>query len=185
MPRYRLWWVTIERVPKLNWVTKQFNYIRMKKRILTAAAFALLFGFQMNATSLTVVPLSGEEQSTAIDEIASWQFQGDTVMVLYSKADHSVLYTKKLAEVRKVVFKETSTANEETKNNNSAYAVYPNPTQDELFVKGADEQTELRVIDLQGRVVRSVKGSSVNVDNLSNGVYNLLVNGQVLRFIKK
>ncbi len=157
----------------------------MKKRILTAAAFALFFGFQMSAISLTVVPLTGDEQSTAIDQIGSWKFEGDSIMMLYSKSDGSILYTKKLSEVRKVVFKETSTSTEDAKSNNSAYVVYPNPTQDELFVKGADEQTELRVIDLQGRVVRSVKGSSVNVDNLANGVYNLLVNGEVFRFIKK
>ena len=157
----------------------------MKKRILTAMVFALLLGVQMSAISLTVVPLTGEEQSTAIDQIGSWKFDGDSIMMIYSKADGSVLYTKKLSEVRKVVFKEISTSSEAVKGNSGAYVVYPNPTQDELFVKGADDQTELRVIDLQGRVVRSAKGASVNVDNLANGVYNLLVNGEVFRFIKK
>ena len=156
----------------------------MKKMRLVGMVASLLLATQMGATQLTIVPLTGAEQSTAIEDIGSWQFKGDSVMVLYAKADGTELATRRLSEVRKVIFTENQTNIAETATA-SAYSVYPNPTQEELFVRGADEQTTLQVVDMQGRVVRSAKGASVSVSNLSVGVYTLLVNGEAFRVIKK
>lgn len=156
----------------------------MRKMKLIGAIFASLFASQVGATQLTIVPLTGAEQSTAIESIGSWQFKGDTAMVLYAKADGTELLTKRLSEVRRVVFTEDKTDIAEA-TVASAYSVYPNPTQEELFVRGADEQTRLQVVDMQGRVVRLTKGTSVSVGDLSSGVYTLLVNGETFRVIKK
>ena len=156
----------------------------MKKMRLIGTVASLLLATQIGATELTIVPLTGAEQSTAIEDIGSWQFKGDSVMVLYAKADGTELATRRLSEVRKVIFTENQTNIAETATA-SAYSVYPNPTQEELFVRGADEQTTLQVVDMQGRVVRSAKGASVSVSNLSVGVYTLLVNGEAFRVIKK
>ncbi len=156
----------------------------MVKRRLLGIAVATLLASQAWATQLTIVPLTGAEQSTEIDRIGTWQFKGDTAMVLYAKADGTELATRKLAEIRKIVFTENKT-NVDEATPASAYSVYPNPTQDELFVRGADEQTALQVIDMQGRVVRSAKGASISVGNLPNGVYTLLVDGEAFRVVKK
>ena len=157
----------------------------MKKMRLIGTVASLLLATQIGATELTIVPLTGAEQSTAIEDIGSWQFKGDSVMVLYAKADGTELATKRISEVRKVIFTETQTNIAETVAVASAYSVYPNPTQEKLFVRGADEQTTLQVVDMQGRVVRSAKGASVSVSDLSVGVYTLLVNGEAFRVIKK
>ena len=156
----------------------------MNKMRLIGMVASLLHATQLGATQLTIVPLTGAEQSTAIEDIGSWQFKGDSVMVLYAKADGTELATRRISEVRKVIFTESQTNIAETPVA-SAYIVYPNPTQEGLFVRGADEQTTLQVVDMQGRVVRSAKGASVSVSDLSVGVYTLLVNGEAFRVIKK
>ena len=156
----------------------------MKVSRWIGSVVAVLFATQMGATQLTIVPLTGAEQSTAIESIGSWQFKGDSVMVLYAKADGTELATRRISEVKKVIFTESQTNIAETPVA-SAYIAYPNPTQEELFVRGADEQTTLQVVDMQGRVVRSAKGASVYVSDLSVGVYTLLVNGEAFRVIKK
>ena len=157
----------------------------MKVSRWIGSVVAVLFATQIGATELTIVPLTGAEQSTAIEDIGSWQFKGDSVMVLYAKADSTELATKRLSEVRKVIFTENQTNIAEAVAAASAYSVYPNPTQEKLFVRGADEHTTLQVVDMQGRAVRSAKGASVSVSDLSVGVYTLLVNGEAFRVIKK
>jgi len=156
----------------------------MKGSRWIGSAVATLFATQVVATQLTVVPLVGTEQSTAIESIGSWRFKGDTAMVLYAKADGTELLTRRLSEVRKVVFTEDQTDIAETAVA-SGYSVYPNPAQEELFVRGADEQTALQVVDMHGCVLRSAKGTNVSVSDLSVGVYTLLVNGEAFRVIKK
>ncbi len=156
----------------------------MKGSRWIGAVVATLFATQVGATQLTIVSLTGAEQNTAIESIGSWQFKGDSVMVLYAKADGTELLTRRLSEVRKVVFTEGQTDIAETAVA-SAYSVYPNPAQEELFVRGADEQTALQVVDMRGRVVRSAQGTNVSVSDLSAGVYTLLVDGEAFRVIKK
>ncbi len=154
----------------------------MKIRNLMCA-FALAVALPMGATDLVIVPLTGAEESTAIDKIGSWKFEGETAMVLYGTDGKTVLAKRNLSEVRKIVFKEGKVSFEDPKA--TSFTVYPNPTEDELTVGGADENTSLRVIDLQGRILRSAQGTKVSVESLPAGVYNLLVDGKVFRFIKK
>lgn len=68
-------------------------------------------------------------------------------------------------------------------------AVYPNPVADELHVDlpfgSEDVKTTLTLVDLQGRVVRSISTASqsnvMNVSNLTDGIYVLDVNARGTR----
>jgi Leucine-rich repeat (LRR) protein len=54
--------------------------------------------------------------------------------------------------------------------------VYPNPVKDILIVKGIEEKAEIKLYDLQGRMVKAVeisKNHSLNLGHLSPGVYLL------------
>jgi len=54
--------------------------------------------------------------------------------------------------------------------------VYPNPVKDILIVKGIEEKAEIKLYDLQGRMVKAVeisKKHSLNLGDLSPGVYLL------------
>ena len=83
-------------------------------------------------------------------------------------------YHKRRAEV---------TTNENIPSENTI-SVYPNPTHDLLIIQGVEPQV-LRVYDLQGRLVRTERGTQVHVAELNNGIYLLQIGTQVVRFIKK
>ena len=68
-------------------------------------------------------------------------------------------------------------------------AVYPNPVADELHIDlpfgSEDVKTTLTLVDLQGRVVRSIgtanQSNVMNVSNLTDGIYVLDVNARGTR----
>ncbi|TXF89910.1 T9SS type A sorting domain-containing protein [Neolewinella aurantiaca] len=68
---------------------------------------------------------------------------------------------------------------------------YPNPVSDRLFVSGANEATQVSVIDLNGRVLSrtAVSGNGVATDRLAPGTYLLRVENaagtETLRFVKQ
>ena len=66
--------------------------------------------------------------------------------------------------------------------------VYPNPTDDKIFIKGAANEQFIRVFDLNGSLLISEKTSSlteIDVENLSKGEYLLQIGTEVVKFIKK
>ena len=154
----------------------------MKVSRWIGSVVAVLFATQMGATQLTIVPLTGAEQSTAIEDIGSLVFENENNATLYA-VDRTVLAKYSLDDVRKLFFFDGNGVDEVM--NNRQFAIYPNPTTDELQVNGADERTQIHIVDLNGRVLQSVTGATINVGDLAVGVYTLVVDGEVFRFIKK
>ena len=154
----------------------------MRKIGLIGAIFASLIAMQVSAVTLTVEPLAGTKMTTAIEGIGSLVFEDEDNATLYA-VDRTVLAKYSLDDVRKLFFNEGNGVDEVM--NNRRFAIYPNPTTDELKVNGADEQTQIHIVDLNGRVMQSVSGATINVGNLAVGVYTLVVDGEVFRFIKK
>ncbi len=155
----------------------------MKVSRWIGSVVAVLFATQMGATELTIVPLTGAEQSTAIEDIGSLVFENENNATLYA-VDRTVLAKYSLDDVRKLFFFFDGNGVDEVMNNRQ-FAIYPNPTTDELQVNGADERTQIHIVDLNGRVLQSVTGATINVGDLAVGVYTLVVDGEVFRFIKK
>lgn len=64
-------------------------------------------------------------------------------------------------------------------NDNLVFSVYPNPSNGQFFVKG-EKINSISVVDLAGREVYfsniSDNNSLVNLDNVSSGIYTVLVN---------
>ena len=151
----------------------------MKNKI--TLIFAILCSMQMMATNLVVQTSDGAQQLHDIALIGKWVFVGEELQLL-DKAG-VVLATEQIANIRKITFSLSSTtAVEDVKDD--AILVYPNPTQDILYIKGIESQT-LRVYDLQGRVLQEEQGNQITVSNLSTGTYLLQIGTQVVRFIKQ
>ena len=141
---------------------------------------ALMGGLQVMASSIVIERVSGADMLQDVAVIGKWVFVGSDLQLL-DKAGN-VLATEAIANVRKITFSQSSTAVEDV--TAADILVYPNPTQDVLYVQGIEAQT-LRVYDLQGRVVVATEGTEVNVAPLSMGTYLLQVGTQVVRFIKQ
>ena len=68
----------------------------------------------------------------------------------------------------------------------SSFIIYPNPTQDQFTITGLSGNETIQLVDMTGRVLQTVKSQnntseSIEVSQLANGVYNLVIsteNGQ-------
>lgn len=75
-------------------------------------------------------------------------------------------------------------ANVENLNSDSNIKVYPNPVKNVLYLVGASESTLINIIDMKGKSVLTGNGESINVENLSKGMYIISAEGKSVKFIK-
>lgn len=140
----------------------------------------LLCGMQMLATSLVIERTSGADMVLDVAAIGKWVFVGNEIQLMDKSG--AVLATEVITNVRKISFVHTPTAVESVEKN--TLVIYPNPTQDILYINGIEAQA-LRVYDLQGRMLKMTIGTEVDVAELPLGTYLLQIGTQVVRFIKK
>ena len=150
----------------------------MRKVLLSV--FVMLCSVQMFATNILVECISDTQQIHDIAKIGKLIFV-DSEMQLVDKQGN-ILATETLKNVRKITFVESATDIDSVQPNN--IVIYPNPSHDILYVSGI-ESTDLRVFDLQGRLLLVEQGNQVTVSSLPIGTYLLQVETQVVRFIKK
>ncbi|WP_053404922.1 BspA family leucine-rich repeat surface protein [Persicobacter sp. CCB-QB2] len=66
---------------------------------------------------------------------------------------------------------------------------YPNPSKGQVFIEGLQTTGEVRILDLSGRVVLETKVSEVasqfDISALGTGIYQLVINGQVIGKLMK
>lgn len=148
------------------------------KFILICAIFCSL---QMMATNLVLLKSDGSQQLQDIATIGKWVYVGDDLQLL--SHDGMVLAQEPVMSIRKITFAEASNPSSIENITTTQILIYPNPTQDVLLINGIEAQN-LRVFDLQGRLLKTENGTQVNVSNFAEGTYLLQVGTQVVRFIK-
>ncbi len=151
----------------------------MKQKIVLLA-FAILCGMNVLATNLVIERYAGAEMVQDIAVIGKWVFV-DTNLQLLDK-EGNVLATEPLDNVRKIVFSDEPTAVDNVEK--GSIIVYPNPTQDVLYIQGIDAQI-LRIFNMQGSMLQTTEGTQVSVSHLPTGTYLLQIGTQVVRFIKQ
>ena len=151
----------------------------MKQKIVLLA-FAILCGMNVLATNLVIERYAGAEMVQDIAVIGKWVFV-DTNLQLLDK-EGNVLATEPLDNVRKIVFSDEPTALDNVEK--GSIVVYPNPTQDVLYIQGIDAQI-LRIFNMQGNMLQTSEGTQVSVSHLPTGTYLLQIGTQVVRFIKQ
>lgn len=82
----------------------------------------------------------------------------------------------------------------DTTNNSNAIAeiqeafnlIYPNPAKDFIYIKSLTPISEVQIFDVYGNLIANEKlqGEKVDVSNLENGIYFILENDRVSRFVK-
>ena len=134
------------------------------------------------ATNLVVERYAGAEMLQDIALIGKWVFV-DTNLQLLDK-EGNILATEPLANVRKIVFANESINTALEKVDQSTIVVYPNPSQDILYIQGIEAQT-IRIFNMQGNMLQTTVGTQVSVSDLPVGTYLLQIGTQVIRFIKQ
>ena len=161
----------------------QIIYTMKNKFILI---FAILCSMQAMATNLVVETRSGSGLTNDIAIIGKWMFVGQNLALLDKSG--SILAIEPLSNIRKIVFSPNVPSvptDDAVVDTESLYVVYPNPTQDMLHIQGATDTTPLRIYTMEGKLVTSTEGQTINVKSLTNGTYLLQIGTQVARFIKE
>jgi hypothetical protein len=136
----------------------------------------------MAATNLILLKSDGSQLLQDIALIGKWVYVGDDLQLL--SHDGVVLAQEPVMSIRKIMFAESSITTSTENIPATQFFIYPNPTQDVLLINGTEAQ-DLRVFDLQGRLLKTENGTQMNVNDLAGGTYLLQVGTQVVRFIKK
>ena len=160
----------------------------MRKTLLLLLFAVMGFGYSVAETMLRIEYLDGAELTTALSVVGRWEFT-DGKFILVS-TDGEVLAEKaSVYDVRRVVFKADLGPNVETDDATVQLTVYPNPTQDVLFVDGLTEGEVVRIYSLEGRLLMSevaLQGGAVQlrVASLAEGTYLLQMGTEIVKIIK-
>ena len=64
--------------------------------------------------------------------------------------------------------------------------IYPNPSNDYVFIEFDQEITDLKILNIEGRIIKKLRPVEyINVSFLNKGIYFLKVNDHFIKFIKK
>ncbi len=106
-------------------------------------------------------------------------YAGTTVRVVFHHQDYDNFFV----EIDNMGIEVYTGVNED---NDTEFAVYPNPVKNTMTLTGVEVGTEVRIYDLAGNTVMSFvyEGQIVNVENLANGVYVLRANDSMIKIVK-
>ena len=158
------------------------------KKIYLLLNFVLAFTVMSKAeTSLFIDYLSGDDAEIVLNVIGRIEIK-DEVFRLIS-IEGTELASCNLYEVKKISFGDNSETNIEN-NGFNTIAIFPNPTQDVLFINGLESNDKVRLFDLQGKLILTSVANTdgnlqVSVSQLPNGVYLLQVGVEIMKFIKQ
>lgn len=141
----------------------------MRKKVFGLIAMSFCALNQAFAASIIGISADGSSQTFQVDEVRC--------IKIASKKDG-------LKSYETIKFGSTATGSSES---GSSYFIqtFPNPVDNFMTVSGVDEDANISVLNMQGIEVLRTKGTRVEVSNLSQGSYILIVNGHKVKFIKK
>lgn len=158
------------------------------KKFFLSILFFISFGILSFAeTALFVDYLSGKDAEHALSIIGRIEIK-DEVFRLIS-TDGEELASCDLYSVRKLTFGEAGSTATDNQLANQLF-VYPNPTQDQLFINGLNANESVRIYDLKGQLLSVTTANAdgicqISVSSLPQGTYLLQVGIEIVKFIKQ
>lgn len=164
------------------------NQISCSMRIFKKNLLLLLFvGFLLRGTAqnvtLVVTTTDGTEHSYQVTNEGQILFEnnGDLLTILDGTGTTA---TFQLADIRKLVCTEITGMEESS---TKSLRLLPNPTRDHFLLSNLQSSCEARIYALDGRLVKSftaTEGMTVDISELSKGMYLLHIDGQTLKMMK-
>jgi len=154
-----------------------------KLLILCAFLFGTAFFATAQGTSVNLVltMTNGEEQSFLLSDQSQLSFEGGERLVII---DGNSTQSFELSQIRKMVCSELTDVDDNTL---SKLQLFPNPSHNSFVIKGLQGSRPARIYALDGRLVKSfeaAEGVSVDISELSTGMYLLHINGQTSKLMK-
>lgn len=149
--------------------------------LLFLLAGFLLHGHAQNVT-LLVTTTNGEEQSYQLTQEGQLYFENGERLVIEDGTGTTVSF--QLADIRKLVCTEYVGVSESSA---SELQLLPNPSRDHFIINNLQNNGEARIYALDGRLVKSftaTEGMTVDISDLTSGMYLLHIDGQTLKMMK-
>lgn len=159
----------------------------MRKTLLLLLFAVMGFGYLVAETTLRIEYVDGADYATALSVVGRWEFT-DGKFILVSTSGEVLAEKANVYDVRRVVFKSDDTPTD-VKNMEAELTVYPNPTQDVVYVNGLESGETVRIYSLEGRLLMSevAQGDGrvqLNVASLAEGTYLLQMGTEIVKIIK-
>ncbi len=160
-----------------------------KMRAIFIIVMGLMPFFAVAQTTLSVVYSDNTQVEYTIQSSGKLYFSGNNLMIL--TASSVTVRSIAVADIKKIVFEQSTNKIEETPDAISRFMIYPNPADDILSFTHANttEVFAVSIFDVQGREVlngRYSSGEKINISHIKSGTYFVRFNNlETIKLIKK
>ena len=159
--------------------------------LIACAIFVSFVCYAQNKNTLSVHQNETSPTQIVISDISKITFENDEMNVIVKNSDEPHLF--ELSGINKITFDLVTEAVESITYNNTSLHLYPNPTENRLFIETEHEIEEIVIYDVYGRKCQQVNETTsqqvLDVTDLNAGIYFVKVvtdnNEIVKRFVKK
>ena len=165
--------------------------MKLKFFLIACAIFVSLGSNAQNKSTLSVHQNETSPTQIVFSDISKITFENDEMNVIVKNSDEPHLF--ELSGINKITFDLVTEAVESITHNNTSLHLYPNPTENHLFIETEHEIEEIVIYDVYGRKCQQVNEPTsqqvLDVTDLNTGIYFIKVvtdnNEIVKRFVKK
>lgn len=165
------------------------------KKGFVSLLFGSLFGiFTANAetTTITVFNKSGKLQNFELKSSGKVFFNNNELVILPSYEENRRI-SLELAEIEKLFFysveqNSTGESGASSDYQNQALSVFPNPTNDYVYISDVQENCMVEIYSWNGMLINNQKysvGKGVSLADYPIGLYTLRVDGRTFKIYKK
>lgn len=147
--------------------------------------FFLLTCCFANAESiLTVEYLDGKEAQEQLAALSKIVFDKSGNMTFSYNSGNTKDFGN-VSGIQKIVFAEGELTNVETQLSGTKIQIYPNPSAETITIVGKNEGEIIKIFNQQGVLALTSSASEINVNQLADGQYFVVVGETVVKLIKK
>ena len=165
--------------------------MKLKFFLIACAIFVSLGSYAQNKNTLSVHQNETSPTQIVISDISKITFENDEMNVIVKNSETPHLF--ELSGINKITFDLVTEAVESITHNNTSLHLYPNPTENHLFIETEHEIEEIVIYDVYGRKCQQANETTsqqvLDVTDLNTGIYFIKVvtdnNEIVKRFVKK
>ena len=165
--------------------------MKLKFFLIACAIFVSLGSNAQNKSTLSVHQNETSPTQIVISDISKITFENDEMNVIVKNSDEPHLF--ELSGINRITFDLVTEAVESITHNNTSLHLYPNPTENHLFIETEHEIKEIVIYDVYGRKCQQANETTsqqiLDVADLNTGIYFIKVvtdNNEIIkRFVKK
>ena len=149
--------------------------------LLLVSALCLCTSLKAQSTVMNVMMHDGTSQSFIMGDADRVYFSGNTYLMVEVDAN---LTSIRLDEIRKITCTEVEGTAE---NQHPAVSILPNPARNVFMLHNLEGNQTIQIYALSGQLVKSVEavsGQSIDVSDLSAGVYMVRTQSCTLKMMK-